>query len=146
LPNHSAKSGWESGNLTPMAGTAGFRMSVKEVLNVMSHARRKGTLLSSAKAQMMLDSSFGIDLTADTKVGKIYGKSGWWGLGDGRTEQCVIFFLPEGMELALFVNSKVGNENASLLGVVEDAYRNSIAGLSVSDIIKKQPGIKLGGK
>ena len=61
-----------------------------------------------------------------TAAGKLYNKNGSWGTGDGRTEQCVAFFMPQGMELALFVNSPIGPSKLSLRNLVRDAYLNSL--------------------
>ena len=33
----------------------------KELLSVMNHVRRKGTIVDASKAQYILDNSFGID-------------------------------------------------------------------------------------
>jgi len=118
--------GWNSGNLATVAGGAGWRLSSKELLNVMNTVRRKNTVLSTAKAQYLLDNYFGIDQAIDTPAGKIYNKNGAWGTGDGRREQCVAYFLPNQMELVLFVNSPISTENFSLRGIVKDAYVSSL--------------------
>jgi len=124
-PTGSIK-GWDSGNLAAVAGGAGWRLSTRELLNVLDHVRRKNDILPALKAQYMLDNSFGIDQRIDTPAGKIYNKNGAWGTGDGRTEQCVAYFLPNGMELALFVNSPIGKDGFSLRGIVKDAYVASL--------------------
>ena len=121
-----ATKGWNSGDLKTVAGGAGWRLSIKELLNVMNHVRRKGTIVSATKAQYMLDNYFGIDMMTSTAAGKLYNKNGSWGTGDGRTEQCVAFFMPQGMELALFVNSPIGLSKLSLRNLVRDAYLNSL--------------------
>jgi CubicO group peptidase (beta-lactamase class C family) len=118
--------GWNSGDLATVAGGAGWRLSSKELLSVMSTVRRKNTVVNAQKAQYILDNYFGIDLAIDTPAGKIYNKNGAWGTGDGRTEQCVAYFLPNQMELVLFVNSPIGKENFSLRGIVKDAYISSL--------------------
>jgi hypothetical protein len=95
----------------------------------MNHARRKGTIVSAQKLQYMLDNAFGIDQIIPTAAGNLYNKNGAWGTGDRRTEQCVAYFLPQGMELAVLVNSPIGpNDPAfSLRGIVKDAYVNSLS-------------------
>jgi CubicO group peptidase (beta-lactamase class C family) len=118
--------GWNSGDLKTVAGGAGWRLSIKELLNVMHHVRRKNTIVTAAKAQYMLDNYFGIDQKIATVNGNLYNKNGAWGTGDGRTEQCVAYFLPQGMELAAFVNSPIGASNFSLRGIVKDSYVNSL--------------------
>lgn len=122
---HGGENGWDSGNLASMAGGAAWRLSVSDVLNVMDHVRRRNTILPAAKAQMMLDSKFGIDQVIDTPAGKLYNKNGSWN-SNGRKEQCVAYFLPGGMELVVFVNSKIGNEDASLRTLVKDVYLNNL--------------------
>jgi CubicO group peptidase (beta-lactamase class C family) len=118
--------GWDSGDLATVAGGAGWRLSTKELLNVMNAVRRKNTILPAEKAQFLLDNYFGIDQAIDTPAGKIYNKNGAWGTGDGRREQCVAYFLPNQMELVLFVNSPIGKEGFSLRGIVKDAYLGSL--------------------
>jgi CubicO group peptidase (beta-lactamase class C family) len=117
--------GWNSGDLTTVAGPAGWRLSTKELLNVMNHVRRKNTIISAAKAQYMLDNYFGIDQVISTPAGKIYNKNGGWGKY-GRKEQCVAYFLPNGMELALLVDSPIGFGDRSLRTLVKDAFVASL--------------------
>jgi CubicO group peptidase (beta-lactamase class C family) len=121
----NVESGWNSGDLATVAGPAGWRLSTKELLNVMNHVRRKNTIISAAKAQYMLDNFFGIDQVISTPAGKIYNKNGGWGKY-GRKEQCVAYFLPNGMELALFVNSPIGFGDRSLRTLVKDAFIASL--------------------
>jgi CubicO group peptidase (beta-lactamase class C family) len=124
---HSNNQGWNSGNLASVAGGAGWRLSTRELLNVMDAVRRKNTILPAAKAQYMLDNYFGIDQAISTPAGKLYNKNGRWGTGDGKSEQCVAYFLPNGMEVAVFVNSPIGVANFSLRGLVKDAFVNSLS-------------------
>jgi len=97
----------------------------------MNHMRRKGTIVSPPRAQTMLDSYFGIDEIKDTPAGKTYNKNGAWRLTDDddvvlEQEQCVAYFLPENLEAVLFINSKIGAQNYSLRGLVQDAYVGSL--------------------
>ena len=124
---HSNNQGWNSGNLASVAGGAGWRLSTRELLNVMDAVRRKNNILPAAKAQYMLDNYFGIDQAISTPAGKLYNKNGRWGTGDGKSEQCVAYFLPNGMEVAVFVNSPIGVANFSLRGLVKDAFVNSLS-------------------
>ena len=119
-------SGWNSGNLNTVAGGAGWRLSMKELLSVMNHVRRKGTIVSATKAQYILDNAFGIDQIISTAAGKLYNKNGGWS-NNNRTEQCVAYFMPQGMELGLFVNSPIGTANYSLRNLVKDAYVNALS-------------------
>lgn len=122
--------GWNSGNLASVAGGAGWRLSIKELLNVMDHMRRKNTILPAQKAQLLLDSRFGIDQVIDTPAGKLYNKNGAWGTGDKKTEQCVAYFFPNDMEVVVFVNSPISNNDPpfSLRGLVKDAFINNLQG------------------
>ena len=44
----------------------------------------------------------------------------------GRHEQCVAFFLPDGMEVVVFVNSRISPGSYSLRKLVGDVYVNSL--------------------
>jgi CubicO group peptidase (beta-lactamase class C family) len=123
---HNNEKGWNSGNLASVAGGAGWRLSTKELLNVMNHARRKNTIISASQAQYMLDNSFGIDQMINTPAGKLYNKNGAWG-NNSRTEQCVAYFWPQEMELVVFVNSPISDSNFSLRNIVSQAFINSLS-------------------
>jgi len=123
---HNNQKGWNSGNLASVAGGAGWRLSTKELLNVMNHARRKNTIISASKAQYMLDNSFGIDQRENTPAGRVYNKNGAWGNQFG-TEQCVAYFLPQEMELVVFVNSPIGSSDFVLRNIVNEAFINSLS-------------------
>lgn len=118
--------GWNSGDLTTMAGGAGWHMSVDEVLDVMDAFRRDGTIMTAAKAQAMLDASFGVDGVTNTSAGKLYNKNGRWVGAGGRAEQSVAYFLPENMELVVHVNSKIGPSDARLRPLVTKAYLDNL--------------------
>jgi Beta-lactamase len=125
---HKAKKGWDSGDLASMAGGAAWRLSIKEVLDVLHHARRKNTILPSNKFQYLLDNYFGIDQQFNTPAGKLYNKNGGWTREEnGPKEQCVAYILPDNMEVAVFVNSPIGTEDFSLRGIVKDAYVMSLS-------------------
>ena len=55
----------------------------------------------------------------------IYNKNGAWG-SNGRREQCVAYFMPDDVEVAVFVNSPIGPNSASLRGLVKDLYVNAL--------------------
>jgi CubicO group peptidase (beta-lactamase class C family) len=116
--------GWDSGDLTTMAGGAGWHMSVDELLQVMATFRRGGTIVSTAQAQVMLDDGFGIDYSVATPPGTYYAKLGGWNDNSGHQEQGVAFFLPLNMELVVLVNSPVfeGPINDWLYPFVKAAY------------------------
>jgi Beta-lactamase len=119
-------SGWNSGDLTTMAGGAGWHMAVDEVLDVMGTFRRRGTIMSTSEAQTMLDAGFGIDWTVATPLGTYYAKNGFWYDGSGQMEQGVLFYLPHEMEFVLLVNSPVGEPAEFLYTLVADAYTSNI--------------------
>ena len=118
---HKNKKGWNSGDLASMAGGAAWRLSIKEVLDVLHHARRRNTILPSSKFEYLLENKFGIDQQIDTAAGKLYNKNGGWTTA-GQKEQCVVYILPDNQELAVFVNSPIGSEDYSLRGLVKDAF------------------------
>ena len=99
--------GWNSGDITTKAGGTGWHMTLDQVLAVMSTFRRSGTIMSQADAQTMLDDGFGLNWTVTTLLGTYYAKIGNWDDGAGHMEQSIAFFLPQQMELVLFVNSPI---------------------------------------
>ncbi|MDN5795658.1 MAG: beta-lactamase family protein [Intrasporangium sp.] len=115
-------SGWNSGDLTSMAGGAGWHASVRDLLAVLNDFRRVGTILTAAQAQQMLDDGFGIDLTLSTAAGTLYNKNGLWRDGSGRSEQSLAYVLPEDMELVVLTNSTVGVADEFFRDVVTDVY------------------------
>jgi hypothetical protein len=119
-------SGWNSGDLTTMAGGAGWHMAVDDLLDVMDAVRRRGTIMSPLEAQAMLDAGFGIDWTISTPLGTYYAKNGLWRDSAGDTEQGVLFYLPEDMEFVLLVNSPVGSAPEFLYSLVADAYTSNV--------------------
>ena len=122
----SNEDGWNSGNLYSMSGGAGWRLSVAELMKIMSSARRTNDILRKNDSQYGLDNKFGIDQVIETPLGKMYNKNGAWS-NNGRLEQSVIYFLPGDMELAILVNSAIGNgDGKSLRRRVKDAYLSSL--------------------
>lgn len=117
--------GWDSGDVRTQLGGAGFRLSVNEVLDVMGTFRRKGTIVSPAKAKEAIEARLGIDQEIDTPAGKIYNKNGAWRTGKTPTddiEQSVAFFLQEDMECVVLMNSWLGSQQGSLRNTIRDAY------------------------
>jgi len=117
--------GWNSGDTSTVAGGAGWRLSIKELMSVLHHFRRKGTIVSTTTAQSMLDNLYGLNGSKDTDVGTIYWKKGGWHHGR-RKEQCVAFFLPDGMELAVFANSTIGVDDAKIDSLVVEHFVDAI--------------------
>lgn len=119
---HANLGGWNSGDLSTLAGGVGWRLSVKEVLDVMNHVRRKNTILTVAQAQYLLDNKLGLDRAINTPAGKMYDKNGSWASGGGSAEKCVATFLPDGYEIVVFVNSPIGLDDASIREIVKEIY------------------------
>jgi CubicO group peptidase (beta-lactamase class C family) len=117
-------SGWNSGDLTTMAGGAGWHMSAGALLGVMD-TFRKGQIVTPAQAQTALDEKFGIDWVVTTPVGSFYAKNGLWTDGS-HVEQSVAFFLPGSTGLALLVNSPVGSPGQFLLSLVGNLYIKNV--------------------
>jgi len=130
--------GWNSGDLSTLAGADGWHMSVDELLAVMGAFRRGNAMLDPVAAQSMLDLRFGIDTVQNTQLGLVYAKSGFWNnnkdeneVGIGETEQGVLFYLPQDMELVVLVNSPIGpDDNGILASLVYDAYNSNIKTLA----------------
>jgi hypothetical protein len=115
--------GWDSGgNLAESCGCDGWHLSVDRLLDVMGEFRRRGGILPSVDAQAMLDLGFGVDplppnsgplpAALSTPAGNVYGKPGDWHNDSGQDLQTLAYFLPEDMELVVFVNSTVNGLNA----------------------------------
>jgi hypothetical protein len=97
-----------------------------------------GGILTRAAAQAMLDNGFGVDPFIDgvslptvltTPAGNVYCKSRNWNDPNNQDEQSLAFFLPEDMELVVFVNSMVAGQLGStnnLREVVKQAYLNNL--------------------
>lgn len=116
--------GWNSGDLTAYAGGAAWHLSVDDLLGIMGAFRRENTIVSQVQAQSMLDAGYGLDLIQSTPLGTMFAKNGGWSSSNGQTEQCVAFFLPQGIELVVFVNSPIGTSNPPqfLMGTVAQYY------------------------
>ncbi len=119
------KQGWNSGDVAGQLGGAGFRLSVNDLLNVMGTFRRKGTIVPASKAKEAIEARLGLDQAIDTPAGKMYNKNGRWQTGSSAsadTEQSVVYFMPDNIEVAVLVNSWIGSEQASLRGTITNAY------------------------
>lgn len=123
---HQNLDGFNTGNLASYAGSDGWRISLEELLKVMDQVRRKNTILSSVRAQQLLDANLGINESISTPAGKLYYKTGYWGGGGGKVEQSVLYYLPEGMELVMLVNSPISANNWSLGALIKDLYLNNL--------------------
>jgi CubicO group peptidase (beta-lactamase class C family) len=119
-------SGWNSGDLTTVAGGAGWRLSIKELMSVLNHFRRTNHILSATASQAMLDDGYGLNDIEETDVGKIYWKKGGWSSGR-RKEQCVALFLPDDMELVVFANSLINGTDEKINSVVINRFLAAIS-------------------
>jgi hypothetical protein len=124
--------GWNSGDLSTLAGADAWHMSVEEVLAVMGTFRRTNAIVDNTPALNMLDYKFGIDCSLLTPLGFVYWKSGYWSNGSA-AEQGVLFYLPEDMELVVLVNSPIGSNepDVNLGSLVYNAYKNNIKAVPV---------------
>lgn len=122
--------GQDWGNLSDWAGGAAWHMSADDVLDIASWFRRSGDSISRARATEALQEGYGVDGSWNTAVGRIYHKNGSWRTGgdcDSRRQvQSILFFLPEDMEVVVFVNSPIGANCQSLRDVIRTAYVNNI--------------------
>jgi hypothetical protein len=126
--------GWDSGDLTTMVGGAGWHMTAGELASVMgTFLTGRLPILSAQQAQAMLDDGFGVDLIAPTKLGTLYAKPGGFVDSTDQVEQSVAFFLPQGFEVVVLVNSPVapvtpgdGFPGLPLLDLVQTFYLNNI--------------------
>jgi CubicO group peptidase (beta-lactamase class C family) len=131
--------GWNSGDLSTMGGCAGWHLSVDDLLIIMAGFRRRGFVLDPARAQLMLDRQFGIDIKRDTPLGRIYAKGGFWSFDNGRfVEQSNAFFLPKGMELVVLANSPFCKPNTgfmdNVLSAIERNIENTLLTLTVAAV------------
>ncbi|WP_339756111.1 serine hydrolase domain-containing protein [Algoriphagus aquimarinus] len=124
FPATTAK-GWDSGKLGSMSGGAAWRLSINEVLQVMHHVKRKGTILTSTQAEYLLENSLGLDWDVETPAGKWYSKNGRL-VNSSRTEQCVAAFLPGGYEMVIFVNSPIGSQGEDLMTKAYETFLSSL--------------------
>ena len=133
--------GWNSGNLRESCGCDGWHLSVNELLDVMGEFRRRNGILMPADAQAMLDNGFGVDplcgnsalpTALPTPAGNVYCKPGDWRDSPNppaRDEQSLAFFLPQDMELVVFVNSMVDGQTGAtnkFRQVVKRAYLDNL--------------------
>jgi len=117
--------GWNSGDMQSGSATAGWHLTVRELLRVMRTFRRAGTIMSPFRAERMLDNGFGIDMARPTKLGTIYGKNGWWENGSKQAEQSSAYLLPRNMELVVLANSPSCG-GMSVFNKVADAIEDCI--------------------
>jgi beta-lactamase family protein len=140
--------GWNSGNMAESCGCDGWHLSVNDLLNVMDQFRRRGGILNSADAQTMLDNGFGVDPFIDgvalptaktTLAGNMYCKPGDWHDSNNRDEQSLAFFLPQDMELVVFVNSMVDGQT----GPPHNKFRKVVTQAYLDNLTNQPPPLHL---
>jgi len=116
--------GWNSGDTSEICGAAGWHFSVDHLLKVMGTFRRSGTIVPNALAQTALNSLFGIDWKIPTPIpgSSLYTKNGLWEDGSGHTEQALLYFLPQEMEMVVMANSPIGATAQFFSSVVTNTY------------------------
>lgn len=117
--------GWNSGDLKTVAGGAGLRMSVDEVMKVVDAFRRKNNILPSDRAKYMLDNGLGNNGSFQTSAGKVYYRKGAW-ISGGQTEQSVVLCLPDNVNIVVFVNSPIGSSDDHISKFARAAVEGSI--------------------
>jgi hypothetical protein len=128
-------------------GCDGWHISVNDLLNVMGQFRRGNGILTIADAQKMLDNGFGVDplsgnsalpAALTTPAGNLYCKPGDWHDPNNRDEQSLAYFLPEDMELVVFVNSPVAGQigTNNFRCVVTQAYLDSLTNTTTNRSIE----------
>ena len=139
--------GWNSGNMQESCGCDGWHISVNDLLNVMGQFRRGNGILTIADAQKMLDNGFGVDplsgnsalpAALTTPAGNLYCKPGDWHDPNNQDEQSLAYFLPEDMELVVFVNSPVAGQigTNNFRCVVTQAYLDSLTNTTTNRSIE----------
>lgn len=122
-------SGWSSGDLTNQAGGVAWHISIDELLNVVGEFRRGGGIVSPMRALEVLNASYGLNSPVNgegSPAGRFYYKPGLWQNGNNQTEQALVMLLPENIEVAIFVNSPIGVNDASLQTLGRTLYTNNI--------------------
>ena len=95
LPVSCQRAGWSSGDLSTMSGLSPGISRLTTFSRVMAAFRRAASSSTLPGRKSMLDRRFGIDVTRDTALGRIYAKGGFWSYDNGRfVEQSKAFFLP----------------------------------------------------
>lgn len=119
--------GFNSGDMSWMAASSGWHLSVNDLLTIMAAFRRGGKIIDTARAQLMLDRQFGIDEIRDSNLGRIYAKGGFWSDKEGgAVEQSNAIFLPKGMELAILANAPFCKPDGNFMDRVLDTIENNI--------------------
>jgi CubicO group peptidase (beta-lactamase class C family) len=131
--------GWDSSNPDPnvpsggtalfgQAGGVAWHMSPDELLDVVGEFRRGGDIVSPARAREIFDASYGLNSAVngnDSPAGRFYFKPGKWGTST-QAEQALIMILPEQIEVAIFVSSQIGPNDASLQNLGRTLYVNNV--------------------
>ena len=98
-------------NAAVNAGTAGWWLSVDEVVNIMNTFWQSNAIVPKTVARRALREGLVCEApwAFQSHRGKpdCFMKGGYWSDGEGKTNQCVAVFAPRNVELAVFVNSPI---------------------------------------
>lgn len=104
-------------NASPAAGTAGWWFSCDEICNIMNTYWRSDAIVRKTIANRALRDGFGLDDPNGWQFHNgrpdCFMKGGYWSDDAGKTQQCVVAFAPRGVEIAVFVNSPIMDNNVS---------------------------------
>lgn len=110
------------------AGGVAWHMSPDELLDVVGEFRRGGGIVSPARAIEIFNASYGLNSPVNgqtSPAGRFYYKPGYWGTGS-QAEQAFVMILPEQIEVAIFVSSMIGPNDASLQNLGRTLYLNNV--------------------
>jgi len=110
------------------AGGVAWHMSPDELLDVVGEFRRGGGIVAPTRALEIFNASYGLNSQVNGRpspAGRFYFKPGYWGAGM-QSEQALLMILPEQIEVAIFVSSMIGPNDASLQGLGQTIYLNNV--------------------
>jgi CubicO group peptidase (beta-lactamase class C family) len=119
-------------DISDRAGSAGWFMSLNDTLRTMAAFRRRGVAISPNRSEELETQGLGFyPMPGETDIGLVAFKNGGSNAGPNPPyiQQTVGAFLPDGMELVVFVDSNVlGTEDGSpnLMGRVMTAVYAAI--------------------
>lgn len=116
--------GWDSGDLSAIAGTTGWHLSANELVRIGA-AFIGGDVLPSRLAWESLEAGWGLDRKPPTPAGAVFLKGGRWESGARQLAQTVAGILPGGLPFALLANSQVGND-VSVIDIVRQAAKTHV--------------------
>jgi len=124
--------GWNKGDMTRYAGSAGWRLSSEEQNKILAHLKYTNEILNTNWKKKMNDRALGWSGTPDVKGGKAYYHGGYFedkyspnNAADPKGRGCytIHVLFPNNIEAAVQVNSLKGTGNME--SVVIPAYNNA---------------------